>query len=101
MMLVRVFFRVRMAGRMFSQGVIGVSEDAIRGDCSTLPGNELDLIAQQVNTAGAAGTRRNTKHLHAQKRLPIDCLERRLHICDERGWSRLSTSTSSGIRSFD
>lgn len=30
------------------QGVIGVSEDAIRGDCSTLPGNELELIAQQA-----------------------------------------------------
>lgn len=28
------------------QGVIGVSEDAVRGDCSTLPGNELALISQ-------------------------------------------------------
>ena len=28
--------------------MIGVSEDAIRGDCSTLPGNELELIAQQA-----------------------------------------------------
>eukprot|EP00903_Cladosiphon_okamuranus_P010821 g10222.t1 len=27
-------------------GVIGVSEDALRGDCSTLPGNELDMISQ-------------------------------------------------------
>lgn len=30
------------------QGVIGVSEDAIRGDCSTLPGNELDMISQRA-----------------------------------------------------
>lgn len=33
-----------------TQGVIGLSEDVIRGDCSTLPGNELELIAQQVHT---------------------------------------------------
>lgn len=30
------------------QGVIGVSENVLRGDCSTIPGNELPLLAQQV-----------------------------------------------------
>lgn len=30
------------------KGVIGVSEDVIYGDCSTLPGNELEIIAQQA-----------------------------------------------------
>lgn len=32
------------------QGVIGVSEDALRGDCSTLPGNELDMISQKAKS---------------------------------------------------
>ncbi|CAM9237306.1 unnamed protein product [Scytosiphon promiscuus] len=36
------------SGHKTKAGVIGVSEDAIRGDCSTLPGNELELIAQQA-----------------------------------------------------
>ena len=27
---------------------MGLSEHAIRGDCSTLPGNELPLIAEKV-----------------------------------------------------
>ncbi|CAM9760274.1 unnamed protein product [Ectocarpus sp. 6 AP-2014] len=36
------------SGHKTKAGVIGVSEDVIRGDCSTLPGNELELIAQQA-----------------------------------------------------
>ncbi|CAM9493358.1 unnamed protein product [Ectocarpus sp. 13 AM-2016] len=36
------------SGYKTKAGVIGVSEDVIRGDCSTLPGNELELIAQQA-----------------------------------------------------
>ena len=30
------------------QGVIGVSDSVSRGDCSTLPGNELPLLAKKV-----------------------------------------------------
>lgn len=37
-----------LAGDGFVQGVVGIKDSVVRGDCSTLPGNELPRIAEQV-----------------------------------------------------
>lgn len=39
------------------QGVIGVSDRVSRGDCSTLPGNELPLLAEKVRGCYSSGPR--------------------------------------------
>lgn len=33
---------------MWQQGLIGLKSDAVRGHCSTILGNELTLLAEQV-----------------------------------------------------